>query len=186
LAATGTNRRADIEEMIGKNIGGYLKRLSVDYDLIDKLNPANSPENARRQRIFIKDKFLNFWFRFIYRNSSALESGDYDCLQAIQKDFQQYRETNLKEMFARLLMDAGGYDEVGFFWQKSDKKYSEIIATNHKKRILHIYTVKMKKSQISDKQLEKRSEIILKNYQGYNFQLKTLTLEDLDKFLMIF
>ncbi|MFP4546674.1 MAG: ATP-binding protein [Fidelibacterota bacterium] len=186
LAATGTNRRADIEEVTGKNIGGYLKRLAVDYGLIDKMNPANADENARRQRIFIRDKFLNFWFRFIYRNSSALEAGNFESLQAIQKDFQQYREANLKEMFAHLLRAAGAYDEVGFFWQKSDKKYSEIIAINKKKRVLHIYTVKLKKSQLSDKQLEKRSELILKNYQGYNFQIKTLTLEDLDKYLMLF
>ncbi len=186
LAATGTNRRADIEEVTGKNIGGYLKRLAVDYSLIDKMNPANAKENARRQRIFIRDKFLNFWFRFIYRNSSALEAGNFEYLQTIQKDFQQYREANLKEMFARLLQAAGAYDEVGFFWQKSDKKYSEIIAINKNKRVLHIYTVKLKKSQLSDKQLEKRSELILKNYQGYNFQVKTLTLEDLDKYLMLF
>ncbi|MBN2281444.1 MAG: ATP-binding protein [Candidatus Marinimicrobia bacterium] len=186
LAATGTNRRSDIEDLLGNNIGGYMKRLDVDYGLIKKVNPANAEENARRQRIFIKDIFLNFWFRFIYRNSTALESGDYRYLQAIQKDFHQYRETMLKQLFAQLLEDSGGYTQVGFFWEKSDKKYSEIIAINEKKKILHIYTIKMKKSQINEKQMEKRADIILKYYQGYNFQLKSLTLEDLDKVLMIF
>ena len=186
LAATGTNRRSDIEEITGKNIGGYLKRLDIDYGLIKKRNPINAEKNARRQRIFLKDIFLTFWFRFIYRNTSALESEDYKYLQSIKKDFQQYRETMLKQLFAELLAEAGGYSDVGFFWEKSDKKYSEIIAINDKKRILHIYTVKMKKTQISDKQLEKRADIILKYYQGYNFQLKTLTMDDLDKFLMIF
>jgi len=186
LAATGTNRRSDIEEIVDKNIGGYLKRLDVDYGLIQKLNPAHAGENARRQRIFLKDIFLTFWFRFIYRNNSAVESEDYESLQLIQKDFHQYRETMLKQLFAQLLEEAGGYSNVGFFWEKSDKKYSEIIAINDKKRILHIYTVKMKKSQLSEKQLEKRADVILKYYQGYNFQLKTLTMDDLDKFLMIF
>lgn len=186
LAATGTNRRSDIEKIVGKNIGGYLKRLDTDYGLIKKLNPVNAEEKAHRQRIFLNDIFLTFWFRFIYRNNSALESGDYAYLQSIKNDFQQYREIMLKQLFAQLLEDAGEYSDVGFFWEKSDKKYSEIIAINEKKRILHIYTVKTKKTQISDKQLEKRADIILKYYQGYNFQLKTLTMEDLDKFLMIF
>lgn len=186
LAATGTNRRSDIENLLGKNIGGYLKRLETDYGLIKKKNPVNAKENSRRQRIFINDNFLNFWFRYIYKNSSALESGDYQYLQAIQRDFQQYKEANLKEIFRELLEDAGNYTKVGFFWEKSDKKYSEIIAINDKKRILHIYTVKMKKTQLSDKQLEKRSEAVLKYYQGYNFQIKTLTMEDLDKFLMLY
>lgn len=186
LAATGTNRRSDIENLLGKNIGGYLKRLETDYGLIEKLNPVNAKENSRRQRIFIREKFLTFWFRFIYKNSSALEAEDYQYLQAIQRDFQQYRETSLKDIFMELLQESGSYTRVGYFWEKSDKKYSEIIAINDKKHILHIYTVKLKKSQISDKQLEKRAERILKYYSGYNFQIKTLTMEDLDKFLLLF
>ncbi len=186
LAATGTNRRSEIEAIIGKNIGGYLKRLDVDYDLIRKINPINAKSNSRRQRIFIKEHFLTFWFRFIYRHNSALESEDYQYLQVLQRDFQQYRESNLKQIFLELLQATGGYTKVGFFWEKSDKKYSEIIAINEKKHILHIYTVKMKKTQLSDRQLDKRAETILKYYQGYNFQIKTLVMDDLDKYLMLF
>ncbi len=186
LAATDNNQRSYMEALIGKNIGGYLKRLESEYGLIKKENPVNAEKNARRQRIFLTDKFLNFWFRFIYRNSSALEAEDYDCLGAIQKDFRQYRENNLKEMFLKLIKDAGGYDTVGFFWERSDKKYSEIIAQNKTKKILHIYTIKMKSSQIKETRIEKRASLILNYYDGYNFQTRRLTMDDLSKYLMIF
>jgi hypothetical protein len=39
----------------------------------------------------VNDSFLNFWFRYIYKNRSAVELGNYDYVrQVIARDFRSY------------------------------------------------------------------------------------------------
>jgi len=72
LISNSKTSRSEIESILEKNVGGYLNRLENDYDLIQRVRPINAKPNARVQRYRFKDNFLNFWFRFIYHNRSAI------------------------------------------------------------------------------------------------------------------
>ena len=73
LVASGCTRQSEIDSIIGKNSGPYLKNLSEDYSLIQRQLPLLAKPGTRNLRWFMSDNFLNFWFRFIYPHQSAIE-----------------------------------------------------------------------------------------------------------------
>ena len=72
LIASGKTGRGEIESVLAVNTGGYIQRLSEVYDVIEAHRPFNAKQTGKLQKYLIKDNFLNFWFRFIYRNNSAI------------------------------------------------------------------------------------------------------------------
>ncbi|MEN6384112.1 MAG: DUF234 domain-containing protein [Phycisphaerales bacterium] len=51
----------------------------------------NAKPGSRLVKYKIHDNFLNFWFRFIYRNMSAIEIENFDYVKdIIKRDFKAY------------------------------------------------------------------------------------------------
>ncbi len=182
MAAVGTNTRSKMESKFGKNIGGYLKRLENDYDLIRKEIPVNAPVNARRQQIIIKDQFLRFWFRFINRNYSAIESGDFSYFQSIQKDFTHFKEETLKDMFIELYKVKSD-SIIGRYWERKDGHHLDLVILNKKKKKMTIAEIKLKGNRINLDHLQRRAENMTSHFEGYNFSFLPITLNDLDNMI---
>ncbi|MDE6272959.1 MAG: ATP-binding protein, partial [Muribaculaceae bacterium] len=67
--ASGYTGRSEIENQIGREIGGYLSRLEDHYGLIAKHQPLHEKSTNKNMLYHIEDNFLRFWFRFIYKYS---------------------------------------------------------------------------------------------------------------------
>jgi len=103
------------------NLSKYLETLEsvglIGYEL---------PYGKRKRgRYFIKDNFINFWFRYVYPNKGDLEIGRVDeVFQKIMNDLNTYYglafERLVLEMLAHKLIDFG-HSEVRRWWHKSDK-----------------------------------------------------------------
>ena len=63
--ARGKTSRSEIENNIGKEIGGYLTKLEADYEIITKKQPLFAKSSTKNVRYSISDNFFTFWFRFI-------------------------------------------------------------------------------------------------------------------------
>ena len=70
--ASGHSQRRQIEDIIGKEIGGYLTMLEDTYGLITKHKPLFATTNSN-VRYRLDDNFLIFWFRFIFKYNYMLE-----------------------------------------------------------------------------------------------------------------
>ena len=87
-------------DIFKKNIGGYLDRLESVYGVIGKVKPFNAKPMGRVVKYRIRDNFLNFWFRFIHKNRSALETGNFGfVLQVLERDFATYSGLLLEKLF---------------------------------------------------------------------------------------
>ena len=76
------------KSILEKNIGGYLDRLENEYSIIKKIKPMFAKEGSRSVKYEIIDNFFNFWFRFIYKNKSAIEIENYEYVkEIIKRDF---------------------------------------------------------------------------------------------------
>ena len=85
--SNGKNTLAEIETaMGGASLGGQLKRLEEDYDLIKKKRPIFSKENSQSVRYEVTDLFLRFWFRYFIKYQSFIEIRNYDGLSKIIKN----------------------------------------------------------------------------------------------------
>jgi AAA+ ATPase superfamily predicted ATPase len=100
LIASGKTSRSEIESILERNVGGYIDRLVKVYSVISSYKPINARKNSRLQKYWISDNFLNFWFRFIYRNLSAVETGNFSYLKKyIERDYRTYSGIILEKFF---------------------------------------------------------------------------------------
>lgn len=75
VVAGGTTRLNEISTKAKVNNTGntstYLTTLN-NLDLVERVTPFNSPDNSRRSIYKIKDNFVSFTYKFLYKNKSAL------------------------------------------------------------------------------------------------------------------
>ena len=61
----GYNTQTEIEALLGeKSLGGYLKRLIEDYNIVVRQRPVFSKEGSQTVRYGICDNFIHFWFNY--------------------------------------------------------------------------------------------------------------------------
>lgn len=71
--------------MGGMSLGGQLKRLEEDYDLIKKKRPILSKEGSQTVRYEVSDMFLRFWFRYFIKYQNYIEIQNFERLADIIK-----------------------------------------------------------------------------------------------------
>ena len=59
----GKNTRAEIENLLKKEIGGYLTKMERVFNLIKKQQPIFTKSSAKNVKYQIEDNFIMFWFR---------------------------------------------------------------------------------------------------------------------------
>lgn len=179
LISVGKTSRTEIESIIEREIGGYLDRMENDYGIIAKRKPINAKPKSRIQKYHITDLFLNFWFRFIYRQRVAIETGNFEYIkQLIQRDYPVYSGRVLELFFHDLLASSGKYNRIGSYWEKGNQNEIDLVAINDMKKEILIAEIKRNKSKINLEVLKNKSKNLLKSYKGYKIQWLALSLED--------
>ena len=164
--SSGLNSQAVIENALGNiSIGGNLKRLMEDYALITKIRPYASKEGTKTVRYAIKDNFLKFWFKYIHRNRSIVEIGNWELLKKIVKeDYNTYTGTILEEYFRQQLKESFNYREISNWWDPKNKENQceiDIIAITADDKTAEIYEVKRNAERYQQEILEKKVSHLL-------------------------
>lgn len=184
LISQGKTSRSEIESILEKDIGGYLMRLEENYALISRRRPINAKPNSRNQKYKIIDNFLNFWFCFVYRHWTAIEMENFAYVkQIIKRDYSSYCGPILERFFQQLLSDTGQFNQIGSYWEKDNSNEIDLVAINDMEKQILFMETKINKSKINLNTLVRNSEIVLKNYPGYNPTYKGLSIDDSLKFI---
>lgn len=173
LIAAGNTSRSAIESVLQKDIGGYLSRLENDYRIIKKHLPIFAKPGARNSRYFIKDNFLNFWFRFIYKYSGTVETANFAYLRGIiDRDFSTFSGLFLERYFKERLAASGNYSRIGSYWEKGNQNEIDIVAVSDRDKTALIAEVKINMRNYSEKKLTAKSERLRKQLKGYAVELR--------------
>ncbi|MEA3314962.1 MAG: ATP-binding protein, partial [Campylobacterota bacterium] len=122
LIASSKTSRTEIESILEKNIGGYLDRLENEYSIIKKIKPMFAKEGSRSVKYEIIDNFFNFWFRFIYKNKSAIEIENYEYVKnIIKRDFSTYSGKMLERFIIEKLKLSNNYSNIGTYWESKNQ-----------------------------------------------------------------
>lgn len=184
LIAVGKTGRTEIESILESDVGGYLDRLEKDYALIAKYKPIHAKPNSRSQKYRIMDNFLSFWFRFIYRHRSAVETGNFDYIKdAIRRDYATYSGKVLEQFYRDFFSETHRYNHIGSYWEKGHQNEIDLVAVNDTKKEMVIAEVKRSKAKIDLKELKQKAKRLLTDYPGYKVQWRALSLEDVGKSL---
>lgn len=179
LIASGKTARSEIESILEIHTGAYLAKLEGEYALIDRHKPINAKPGGRLQKYYIRDNFLNFWFRFIYRNLSAVETGNYAYLREIvERDYSTWSGRILERFFHELFAESGKYNRIGSYWERGNKNEIDLVAVNDLKKELVIAEIKVNKSRISLTELEKKAKNLCMEFQGYSVEYRAFCVDD--------
>ncbi len=178
--AAGFNERGEIKSYTGIEAGGYLDKLETTYDLLYRYRPYLAASNSRNVKYGIKDNFLNFWFRFIYKYRSAVEIGNLNYIRdKVMADYETYSGFILERYFRQLYQETGMYNIVTNYWEKNGLNEIDLIAVNEADREIVIGEVKRNKRRIDLHKLEQKSEIIKQKRKGWAIGFTALSLEDM-------
>jgi AAA+ ATPase superfamily predicted ATPase len=180
LISSSKTSRSEIESILGKNIGGYLDRLENEYTIIKKVKPIFAKEGSRTVKYEIIDNFFHFWFRFIYKNRSAIEIENYEYVKSIVKrDFSTYSGRFLEKYFIEKLKESGEYSNIGTYWEKGNQNEIDIVAVNDDKKYMRIVEVKLNPQKINIKEVQAKAQKLLQKQKGYKVEFMGYSIEDM-------
>ena len=181
--ARGKNTRSEIEDIIGKEIGGYLTNLEKEYELISKRQPLFEKSSTKNVRYQIDDVFYSFWFRFIFKYNYILEIGGYDKLREIvQRDYETFSGLMLERYFHRLAAESGKWTRIGRWWDRKGENEIDMITEDELSGKAVFYEIKRNVRHFSPKDLHTKVDSFMKathQFNGYTLEEKSLSLEDM-------
>jgi hypothetical protein len=184
LIASGKTARTEIESILEIQAGAYLARLENDYALISRQKPIGAKPGSRLLKYTIIDNFLNFWFRFVFRNRSAVETGNFAYVKEIvARDYATFAGRMLEKFYHELFAESGRYNRIGSWWEKGNRNEIDLVAVNDLKKEITLAEIKLNKSRISPAELKRKARGLLLAYPGYKTEWLGLGLEDAEKFL---
>lgn len=180
LIASSKTSRTEIESILERNVGGYLDRLENEYTVIRKIKPIFAKEGSRTQKYEISDNFFNFWFRFIYKNKSAIEIGNYDYVRNIvERDFSVYAGRFLEKYFIDTLKLSGAFSTIGTYWERNNLNEIDIVAVNEAEKVMVIAEVKMNHKKIDMEALKSKSVKLIDGFKHYTIDYRGYALKDM-------
>ncbi|MDR2971629.1 MAG: ATP-binding protein [Bacteroidales bacterium] len=179
----GINTQPDIMSALGdKSIGGQIKRLIEDYNVLKRLRPIGSKEGTQSVRYEIIDNFLQFWFHYFDRHRAMIEIKNFVGLQNIIKaDYSTFSGKMLERYFRTKLAESGLYREIGSWWEaKGNLNEIDIVALMLEKNKALAIEVKRQKERFRPtcfaQKVERLKQIVLPNYE---IETYCLALEDI-------
>jgi AAA+ ATPase superfamily predicted ATPase len=179
----GINTQPDIMATLGdKSIGGQIKRLIEDYNVLKRRRPIGSKEGTQTVRYEITDNFLQFWFNYFDRRRAMIEIKNFVGLQHIIKaDYTTYSGKILERYFRTKFAESGLYREIGSWWEtKENSNEIDIVALLLEKNKALAVEIKRQKeryrSTVLTEKVERLKQIVLPNYE---IETCCLSLEDM-------
>ncbi|MCD8296537.1 MAG: ATP-binding protein [Prevotella sp.] len=181
--ARGKTSRSEIEDVVGRQIGGYLTKLEKEYEVISKKQPLFEKSSTKNVRYTIGDNFFSFWFRFIYKYSYMLEIENYESVKSIiNRDYETFSGTMLERWFRRVLIEQQAFTRIGGWWDRKGGNEIDIVAENELDHTATFFEVKRNAENINIRKLEAKSAVFLcatGEFKGYVISYKGLSMADM-------
>jgi hypothetical protein len=181
ISSSKTSKR-EIESVLQKNISGYLERLENDYKIIKSVRPINARKGSKLKKYEIIDNFLNFWFRFLYKYRSCIESENFERLKyLVLRDFSSYRGKFLEKIFIEILKSENKWTKIGKYWERGNKNEIDIVAMDEKRKKILFAEVKINKNNANLNKLILKSKKMTEQFKDYEHLYEIFSLEDIEK-----
>ncbi len=179
----GYNTRNAIEDVVGREIGGYLTNLEKDYELIRKAQPLFEKTTSKNVRYEIDDVFYTFWFRFLFKYNYIIEIENFAKMrEIIFRDYETFSGMMLERYFYRKAVESGKYTRIGRWWDRKGFNEIDLICEDELEKKAEIFEIKRNASRIDEELLKEKADVFLKAtaaFRGYQIVLKGLSMEDM-------
>ena len=181
--ARGKTLRSEIEQIVGREIGGYLTKLEKEYEVITKNQPIFEKSSTKNVRYTIEDNFFTFWFRFIYKYNYMLEIENYDAVKTIiNRDYETFSGKMLERYFKRVLVESKVYTRIGSWWDRKGENEIDIVAENELNNEAVFIEVKRKEDNFDAEVLNEKVDVFTRStgkFKDYTVLQKGLSMIDM-------
>jgi uncharacterized protein len=157
----GSRKLNEIEEYTGiKDAGAYIKNLEDIYNMIERRLPITSrSKKERKGRYYIRDNFLDFWFRFIESKRNLKEIGKTEqAFSEIWQELPSYEGRKLEEMAIRKIIEENPdnlrFSKAGKYWDRKGKIEIDTVLWDQVNKKVYLYEVKINKNKINKAVME--------------------------------
>jgi AAA+ ATPase superfamily predicted ATPase len=179
----GKNTQPEIEQSIGgESVGGHLKRLIEDYNIITRVRPILAKPGTTAVRYEIQDNFLQFWFNYFDRYRSLIEIKNFDALREIVKNnYPTYSGSILERYFKQQFAESKQYVDIGSFWEaKGNQNQIDIVALCLEKQKAVAVEIKRQRKNFKPEEFARKVEHLKeKVLPNYDIEQVCLSLEDM-------
>lgn len=183
LIAQGYNTRNQLEDILKKDIGGYLTKLDNEYHMLSRRQPLLEPTFNKRVRYGIDDNFLRFWFRFMYKYNYMIEIGAHEKLREIvARDYNTYSGFVLEKYFRDLLIEQRRFTQLGYWHDNHGNHEIDIIGIDELNKRIDFYEVKRQARAINMGVLKSKAEEFFKMHKHlsyYTADYHALSIDDM-------
>lgn len=166
--SAGRTSRAELEQTVGREIGGYLSRLEAECGLVAKRQPLFTRSSTKLVRYGIVDPFFIYWFRFPYKYGYMAEIGAYEKLrEVVTRDWPVFGGFALERFARTRLAESGEWTRIGSWWDRKGENEIDLIAENELEKRAVFYEVKRDPSRYSEFVLRRQSRRVPPQNRGF-------------------
>lgn len=185
--ASGFKTSGEIADAVGlDSVNGHLSKLEEDYELIVKKRPILAKPGSQTVRYELHDNYLKFWFRYVYKYQSYVQSGMLEALtELVKEDYDTYSGWLLEKYFRELLEERHEYHIIGSWWEnirKSTENPNEIdiVAIKPGNKEAFVAEVKRNPGRFKPLDFQRKVEALKqKTLKGAHISTACLSLKDM-------
>jgi AAA+ ATPase superfamily predicted ATPase len=182
--AQGRQRRSELENILKREIGGYLTKLERDFNLIKRATPIFSlTAESKNMKYILDDNFLIFWFRFIYKYQHMIEiEAHHQLREIVQRDYETYSGILLEKYFRTRAKESKQFTQIGNYWNRKGTMEIDYIALNELKKIIVFGEVKTQAKKINLDKLKENVAVLsneIKFLNDYKKEFIGLSMDDM-------
>lgn len=183
--AAGKNTSSEIISVFDNmSIGGLMKRLEEDYEVIKRKRPILSKEGTQTVRYEISDHFLRFWFRYIFKYQDYIEANNFtDLREVIKSDYPTYSGIVLESYFKDRMKESQQFRNIGSWWESksnADQNEIDIVGIYSKENKALVVEVKRQGKNFKPELLNRKIDAIrTKVLYKYEIEAKCFSMDDM-------
>ena len=157
--SSGQTTSAEIKNLLGVEVGGYLAKLESQYGIIAKKQPLFEKASAKNCHYQIDDCFFRFWFRFVFKNRYLQELGRYDRMRELaERDFDSFAGYSLERYFQWKMQEDASFTRMGGWWDRRGENEIDLVCEDESERTLSFFEVKTDARRIDLDALRTKTE----------------------------
>ncbi len=163
--ASGATTTAELKNLLGVDVNGYLTKLEEQYQLVSKKQPIFSKPTGKNCHYEIDDCFFRYWFRFVFKYRGYIELERYDQLRQIAaRDFDVFSGYALERYFHWKFVETTSYVRMGAWWNRKGAAEIDLVCEDEQGGEIAFYEIKRDPKRYDRESLvEKVSSFFEKN-----------------------
>ena len=181
--SSGQTTSAEMKNLLGTDVGGYLAKLEDQYSIVVKKQPIFAKSTTKNGHFQIDDCFFRFWFRFVHKLGYLNELGRRDrMLEIAERDFDVFSGYALERYFTAKLVEERRCTRIGGWWDRRGENEIDIVCEDEVAETIGFFEVKVDSARFDAARLdEKVAAFFAKNPDKRRFKNTTglLAVEDM-------